>query len=232
VNAILQFVFRHGYSILFAAIFARQLGFPIPGPLFLLSAGALAAAGKLSILHTIGLTIAACVLADWVWYEAGRRGGDKVLHFMHRLIRDPDFHDRTAKKVFARYGLALLLVAKFVPGLDAVAPPLAGTLRTSRYRFLAVDAVGSGIYGCVYGGLGYLFSNDLDRAVANVSRAGTLAACLVISGISIYTVSKLIQRFRFARVSRLIQATSTNPIEFGDSADTVCRVIGGQGNGE
>ena len=138
MNAILQFLIKHGYSFLFAALFAHQIGLPIPGPLFLLSAGALAAAGKLSLLATIGLTITACVLADWVWYEAGRRGGDKVLHFMHRFTRDPDFHDRRAKKVFARYGLPILLVAKFIPGLDAVAPPLAGTSRTSRVRFPCV----------------------------------------------------------------------------------------------
>ena len=93
-----------------------RLGLPIPGPLFLLAAGALAAAGKLGFLAVIGLTITACVSADWIWYEAGRRGGDKVLHFMHRFTRDPDFHDRRAKRVFARYGLPLLLVAKFVPG--------------------------------------------------------------------------------------------------------------------
>ena len=87
--------------------------------------------------------------------------------------RDPDFHDRRAKRTFARYGPALLLVAKFVPGLDAVAPPLAGTLRTSRVRFLALDAVGAALYACVYGGLGYVFSHDLNRAAVYVSRAGT-----------------------------------------------------------
>ena len=89
MNAIFQFVLKHGYSFLFAALFAHQIGFPLPGPLFLLAAGALAAAGKLSFLAVVGLTITACVLADWVWYEAGRRGGDKVLHFMHRFTTRP-----------------------------------------------------------------------------------------------------------------------------------------------
>lgn len=232
MNAIFQFVLKHGYSILFAAIFARQIGLPLPGPLFLVSAGALAAAGKLGVLPVIGLTISACVLADWIWYEVGRRGGDKVLHFMHRFTRDPDFHDRNAKRIFARYGLPLLLVAKFVIGLDAVAPPLAGTWRTSRIRFLAFDAVGAGLYACVYGGLGYAFSHDLDRAAAYVSRVGTLLASLALVGISIYIAHRLVQRRRAIRKSPVVPIAAVNPIEFVDSVDIPCGVVGGQEHGD
>ena len=85
MNDIVQFVLKHGYPILFAALFAHQLGLPVPGPLFLLAAGALAAAGRLGLLAVLGLAIIASILGDWPWYEAGRRGGDKVLHFIHRL---------------------------------------------------------------------------------------------------------------------------------------------------
>ena len=147
MNAIVQFVLKHGYSVLFAALFAHQIGFPVPGPLFLLAAGALASEREIGLRAGALLAVLACVLADWVWYEAGRRRGDKVLHFIHRLAaRDPDAHDRRAKEIFARYGLSASCFAKFVPGLDAVAPPMAGTSRTSRLRFLAFDAVGAGLY--------------------------------------------------------------------------------------
>ena len=117
MNAISEFVLKQGYFVLFASLFARQIGLPMPAPLFLVAAGALAAAGKLNLVVLIGLTITACVLADWIWYEAGRRRGDKVFHFMRRFARNPVPHNH---KIFARYGLSLLLIAKFVPGLDAV----------------------------------------------------------------------------------------------------------------
>lgn len=233
MNVILQFVLRHGYSILFAALFVHQIGFPLPGPLFLLAAGALAAAGKLEFLVVVGLTIAACVLADWVWYEAGRRDGDKVLHFMHRLTtRDPDFHDRRAKRTFARYGPALLLVAKFVPGLDAVAPPLAGTSRTSRFRFLVFDALGACLYACVYGGLGFVFRHDLDRAAAYVSRAGKVLLGLAFLGICTYIAHKMIRHYRLLRESRSVRTTPADPSECGDSVEVPCGNIGGQKNGD
>ncbi len=209
MNAIVQFVLKHGYSILFAALFAHQIGFPLPGPLFLLAAGALAAAGKLGFVASIVLAVTACVLADWVWYEAGRQRGDKVLHFIHRLTRDPDYHDRKAKEMFARYGPPILLLSKFVPGLDAVAPPLAGTSRTSRLRFLAFDAIGAALYSCAYAGLGYVFSHDLDRAAAYAGRAGTVLAGLAFAAISIYAVRKLVQRHRDSRLARIAPADPT-----------------------
>ena len=196
MNAIVEFVLKHGYAVLFAAIFAHQLGLPIPGPLFLLAAGALAAGGKLGLVAAVILAVTACVLADWPWYEAGRRRGDKVLHFIHRLTRDPDAHDRRAKRIFARYGPPLLLIAKFVPGLDAVMPPLAGTSRTSRLRFLGFDAVGAGLYSGAYAGLGYVFSHDLDRAAAYAGRAGTILTALALAALAIYGSRQLVRRYR------------------------------------
>jgi len=223
-----QFVANHGYFILFAVVFSRQIGLPVPAFPFLLAAGALAAAGKLPLAPSIGLAVAACTLADLVWYEAGRRGGDKVLHFMHRFTRDPDFHDRRAKRIFNRYGLPLLLVAKFVPGLDAVGPPLAGTARASLIQFLAFDAAGAGLYACVYGGLGYILSHDLDRAAAYVSKAGTLFAGLALVGICVYIAHRLVQRHRFVCESQIVSIVLTNPIESEDSVHMPYGVVGGQ----
>ncbi len=210
---IFQFVLKHGYSVLFAALFAHQIGLPLPGPLFLVAAGALAAAGKLELVPSLCLAVSACVLADWVWYEVGRRRGDKVLHFIHRLARDPDAHDRRAKQTFTRYGLAILLVAKFVPGLDAVAPPLAGTSRTGRILFLACDAVGAGIYSSAYAGLGHIFSNDLNRAAVYAGRVGTVFAVLAFAGICIYAGRKLVQRHRSISESPMLAIAPADPVE-------------------
>lgn len=211
MNDIVQFVMKHGYPVLFGALFAHQLGLPVPGPLFLLAAGALAAAGKLGFVAAVVLAITACVLGDWPWYEAGRRRGDRVLHFIHRLARDPDAHDRRAKETFTRYGPPILLIAKFVPGLDAVTPPLAGTSRTSRLRFLTFDAVGAGLYSCAYAALGYVFSHDLERAAAYAGRAGTVLAGLALAGLLVYVVRKLVRGYRLTRESRLGRITASEP---------------------
>ena len=213
MNDIVQFVMKHGYSMLFGALFAHQLGLPVPGPLFLLAAGALAAAGKLDLVAALVLAIIAAVLGDWPWYEAGRRHGDRVLHFIHRLARDPDAHDRRAKETFARYGPPILVIAKFVPGLDAVTPPLAGISRTSRIRFLGLDAVGAGLYSGAYAALGYVFSHDLQRVAAYAGRVGAVLAGLAVAGILMYTV----RRYRLTRESRLVRITPPEPRGSGET---------------
>jgi membrane protein DedA with SNARE-associated domain len=215
MNTIVHFVLKHGYSILFATMFAHQLGLPIPGPLFLLAAGGLAAVGKLGLITALCLTVIACVMADWVWYEAGRRRGIKVLHFIHRLSRNPEYHDRKAQETFARYGLQLLLVAKFVPGLDAVAPPLAGISHTGRLRFIAFDAVGAGLYSCAYAALGYVFRHNLDLAAAYIGRMGTILGGLVFVALSIYVLRRLVQRHRSVREFQTLEITPGAAIACG-----------------
>lgn len=232
MKSIFQFVLRHGYSTLFATLFAHQVGLPIPGPLLLLSAGALVAAGKMAAFAVLGITVLACVSADWIWYEAGRRDGDKVLHFLHRFTSDPDFHDQRAKRVFARYGLPLILVAKFVPGLDAIAPPLAGTSLTSRARFLALDSAAASLYACVYGGLGFIFSHDLDRAATYVARTGKLFLGLALTGISLYLVYNIHRWASRFRESRLRMIAAADPLECGGTTEMSCGILGGQKHGD
>lgn len=73
MNEILRHLARHGYSVLFASVFARQICLPVPAILFLLAGGAMAGNGRLNLALVIGLGVTGCVLADLVWFEAGRR---------------------------------------------------------------------------------------------------------------------------------------------------------------
>ena len=200
MQSVLQFVMKHGYGVLFGGLFAQHVGLPLPGPLFLLAAGALAATGKMGLAAALILAVAACVQGDWAWYEAGRRQGDRVLHFIHRLTRDPDAHDEKAKATFARHGPALLVIADFVPALDAVTPPLAGMSRIARLRFLTFDGVGAGLYSSAYIALGYVFSNDLDRAAAYAGKVGTVFGAvfgaLLIAALLILGGRHLLRRYR------------------------------------
>jgi membrane protein DedA with SNARE-associated domain len=229
MNAIVQFILQHGYLVLFAALFAHQIGFPVPGPLFLLAAAALARSGSLDFVPALFLAVLACVLADWAWYEAGRLRGDKVLHFFHSLARDPDAHDRRAKETFARYGPPLLLLCKFVPGLDAVVPPMAGTSRASRISLLALETAGAALYSGVYAGLGYVFSHDLNRVVTYASRAGEVLASLAFTGLCIYAAARKLARWhRRLRDCRCVRITTARPMECGGAViANPCRIVEG-----
>jgi membrane protein DedA with SNARE-associated domain len=217
MTAIVQFVVRHGYPIVFAAVFARQIGLPVPAPGFLLAAGALAASGKLGLVPALGLAVAACVLADWLWYEAGRAWGDRVLHFIHRFTPDPQAADRRSRRMFALHGPPLLVLDKFVPGLDAVVPPLAGTSGTGRFRFLAFETIGASLWSAAYAGLGYIFSSDLERGAAYVGKAGKLLTGALLAALVIYAVRKLVRWRGWGGEFPVALLTPVSPTEGGIS---------------
>jgi membrane protein DedA with SNARE-associated domain/rhodanese-related sulfurtransferase len=207
VNAIVQLLLKHGYSVLFVSVFARQMWLPVPAILFLIAAGALADSGRMTLAVALGLAIIACLLADMVWYEAGRRWGDPILHFIYGLALDPDAASRRSKEAFVRHGAGTLMLAKFVVGLDAATPPLAGLSGTSRTRFIAFDAIGAALWSGVYAGLGYLLGRDLDRAAAYAARLGVLWVFFVFAALAIYVSRKLVRWHRFVREFRMARIT-------------------------
>jgi membrane protein DedA with SNARE-associated domain/rhodanese-related sulfurtransferase len=207
MNAIVQLLVKHGYSVLFVSVFARQMWLPVPAILFLIAAGALADSGRMTLAVALGLAITACLLADMMWYEAGRRWGDQILHFVYGLALDPDAASRRSKEAFVRHGAPTLMLAKFVVGLDAATPPLAGLSGTSRTRFIAFDAIGSALWSGVYAGLGYLFGKDLDRAAAYAARLGVVWGLFVFAALAIYVSRKLVRWRRFVREFRMARIT-------------------------
>jgi membrane protein DedA with SNARE-associated domain len=211
MNTFVQVLVKHGYSALFASVFACQMGLPVPAILFLMAAGVLAGSGLLSLGLALGLAVIACLLADLLWYEAGRRWGDQILHFIYGFVSEPDTAVRRAKKNFDRHGPRTLMIAKFVVGLDAAAPPLAGLTGTSRLRFLAFDAVGAALWASAYAGLGYVFNKDLDRAASYVASWGKAVAVLLVAGITIYFGRKLVRRIRSVREFRRARIAPEKP---------------------
>ncbi len=195
------------YPILFAAVLARQLCLPIPANLFLLSAGALAGSGKLAYSGILLAAVAGCLIADYVWFEAGRLGGNRVLRLICALSRDPSLCIRNGRTTFQKRVVRILYVAKFIPGLDAITPPLAGMLGTSTTSFLAHDAVGATLWATAYIGCGYLFAEKLHEVVGHISAVAN--ALILIFGIPLLLlfVWKLVIVVRMIRVLRALQLT-------------------------
>src|SRR5262245_54525582 len=168
----LEFLVRHGYVVLFAVVLGEQLGLPLVGAPVLLAAGALAGTGRFVVALAIGLPVLACLPGDLVWFELGRRRGASVLTFLCRISLAPDSCVRRTEDIFSRWGTRVLLVAKFVPGLNTVAPPLAGVVGIPRGRFLGHDAAGALTWTLAYVGLGYVFSSQLEAVALALAGLG------------------------------------------------------------
>jgi membrane protein DedA with SNARE-associated domain/rhodanese-related sulfurtransferase len=188
-------------------VFAQQVGLPLPSIVFVMAAGALSAKGTMSMSVAICLGVLGCLAADAIWFWVGRKWGSKAMRVLCRFSGDPRNCSRNAQEKFRRYGLRVLIVAKFLPGFDALLPPLAGAEGVSLMRFVALDAVGSLLWVIAYGGLGYVFSSELDVAIRWVQHFGTGLAILVFVPVVLYagwrglTLVRMIRQLRVRRIS-------------------------------
>jgi len=188
-------------------VLAEQLGMPLPAIPLLLAAGALAGAGKLSLTLVVLAAVAASLLADSFWYELGRRKGIKVLQLLCRISLEPDSCVRRTEDVFVRHGARSLLVAKFIPGINTAAPPLAGIFRMRFPRFLAFDTAGAVIWAGSFIGLGWIFSDQLEFVADKAASLGGWLLAILFGGLAGYIGWKYYQRQRFLRELRIARIT-------------------------
>ena len=202
-----QVLVQYGYVVLFAFALAEQIGLPIPAVPALLGVGALAGAGRMSLVLALGAVLAASLPPDLVWYELGRRRGGRVLGFLCKISLEPDSCVRRTEDLFTRSGRKALLVAKFFPGLSTVAPPLAGMVGVGRRQFIVLDGIGAIVWGGAGMGLGYVFSDALELVAARAAHLGNYVLLLVGAALASYVAIKFIQRHRFLRGLRIARIT-------------------------
>jgi len=231
MNELTQFLMSHGGPVLFAIVFVEQAGLPLPSAPWLLAAGALSATGKLNPVLALAMTALACVVADWIWFYVGRRGGQRVLRLFCRLSLAPNTCVGRTKGLFARHGLQALVAAKFIPGLGAVMPPLAGALGIPTGRFLLLDGLGSLFYGGFYIAAGLLFHNQLQEMMAMLNQLGFSALLLALVLVPGYILFKYVRRRR-PLIGPIHHRTAGEPEdETIEENDGVARLVATQGTG-
>lgn len=204
MNDLLPFLVRHSYVIVFLWVFAEQIGLPVPSTIILLAAGALAGAGDISLIGILLVALAATVISDVIWYEVGRRKGMAILSLLCRISLEPDSCVRRTQERFARSGPKTLLLAKFLPGLNTAAPPLAGMFHMPFLRFLVFDLLGAVFWVASFVGVGYVFSRQLEELMEWSNQLGLGLAALLAVLLLGYFGWKYYQRQRFIRELRVV----------------------------
>lgn len=202
----LDFVLKHGYLFVFASVLAEQIGLPIPALPVLLAMGALAGRGQMSYPGALALCVLAALMADLVWYGLGRSRGASILRLLCKISLEPDSCVRQTENVFLRYGARALLFAKFVPGLSAAFPPMAGNFGMPLWKFLIFDGLGAFAWAGSYSLLGFLFRDQINDLLQALLRFGAWVLAVVAGLLALYILLKYIQRRRFyhkLRVARI-----------------------------
>jgi membrane protein DedA with SNARE-associated domain/rhodanese-related sulfurtransferase len=208
MNHFIEFLVKHGAAVLFAAVFVEQIGVPLPSLLWLFAAGALVGAGQMHWSVALGASALGSLLADLIWYYLGRHYGNRVLALLCRISLEPDTCVRRTQDIFSRYGIEGLVVAKFIPGLNTLAPPLAGNSGFGIVRFLFYDGIGSLLYVGTLIMVGILFSHQLEQIIAALASLGNGALAVVAGLVALYIGYKYYQRHRLLRELRMARITA------------------------
>jgi membrane protein DedA with SNARE-associated domain/rhodanese-related sulfurtransferase len=202
-NDLSAIVSQYGLALVFGNVFVEQLGVPVPAIPTLVVAGAMAVNGKLSVIGVIAAAMLACILADGAWYMAGRYFGGRVMKTLCRVSLTPDSCVSQTQSRFERWGVNALVIAKFVPGLGLIAPPLAGATGIGWSRYLIFNTAGSALWvGAGVGG-GMLLGPQIEELLGYVEQFGTAAFIVLGALLAAYIAFKWWERQSFYSMLRM-----------------------------
>lgn len=220
----LQILEQYAVVILPLLVVAEQIGVPLPAVPALLGVGALAAQGRVSIPLVLCAIAIVALATDFGWYELGRRRGASVLAKLCRLSLEPDSCVRRAERVFTRHGARGMLVAKFVPGLTTVMPPLAGIFAVGRVRFALYDLGGVVLWAGTWMALGYAFSDAIVLVTERAAGLGRMLGVVVAAALGGYILVKYVRRrlfLRNLRMARISPETLKGRLDAGEDVTVI-----------
>ena len=194
---------QHGYAILFAIVFVEAIGLPVPAALALLLAGGASALGSLNVWYVLGGSLAAMAAGDTLMFFLGRYTGWWLLGLLCRVSLNPESCILRSADSFYRRGRTLLVIAKFIPGINTMAPPLAGSMNMRFLPFFKLDVVGAALFVGVYFAIGYLFSEVLEAVTSGMQKFGQMMGAVVIALVAVYIAFQLGMWVR-ARMQRTV----------------------------
>jgi len=159
---------------------------PIPSEVIMPLAGFGAADGQYSLVFVIAAGLAGTMLGALFWYSLARKVGDA------RLRRWADRHGRwitlsgddiaALEKWFCRHGTWAVPLAHLVPGLRTLISIPAGIFAMPLPRFLALTALGAGVWTGALAAAGYILGErfaGVEKYMGPVSTA-IMAALLAL----------------------------------------------------
>ena len=171
MNNFLSGLAAHGYLIISLTVFFESIGLPLPAALALIGGGAAVASGSLNAAGVLIPALLAMLIGDSLLFVLGRHMGWWLLGTLCRISINPESCILRSAESFYKRGKITLLFAKFIPGINTMAPPLAGSMKMRYSQFLRLDAIGVSLYIIAYTVVGFLFRDFLTALTRGVQTA-------------------------------------------------------------
>ncbi len=171
---------QYGVALMFLATFLSCLALPVPSSLIMLTGGAFAAGGDLSLLSVSLGAWAGALIGDQTGFAIGRWGSHYIDAFVAKYPKRAVLIERARAFTEKWGGPGIYFSRWLVSPLGPYVNFLAGSARMNWARFTAWDVAGEATWVVIYVGLGYTFAGQIE-AVADVlgNLSGALAAGLV-----------------------------------------------------
>ena len=192
-------------SVVIAAVI-DAMALPFPGRLVLLSAGILAAAGRVDLLGTIAAGLGGAVIGDHLWYFGGRLTRGR-LHALHRwLARRRGRPATDPADYLRRYGGLVILIGRFIATVRVLVWPMASAHGIGYGRFLAWDLGAAALWAGAFVLTGYAFGRPALSLMKGLGGPAFIAAGV---GVSVVAGVMLVWRRRRRRKPTPNRRTST-----------------------
>lgn len=159
------------YAVVALAVLAESIlliGAFVPTLTLLLTAGALARTGHISLLAVMAVASGAVVAGDFLAHRTGTLLGDRLrAGRLGRGIPDPAW--RHAEALMTRHGGRAVFLARFLPVVRTLAPHFAGATRLPYHRIAPYSATAACLWATAEAGAGYAAATSLHRVLGLVS---------------------------------------------------------------
>ena len=199
MNDLLSMMARHGYALTFAILLAEAMGLPFPASIALVAAGAAIASHALGFPQVLLSAIYALLIGDSIQFWLGRKMGWALLGFLCRLSMNPETCILRSAESFYKRGKLTLIIAKFIPGINTMAAPLAGSMKMRFGQFLRFDFAGSLLYVLTYLSVGFLSRDFLAAVLRSFHLAGRAMEGVVLVAVIIYAGYRIVQFSRYRK---------------------------------
>jgi membrane protein DedA with SNARE-associated domain len=184
---------RHGYALTFGLLLAESIGLPFPAAIALVAAGATVAAHGLWGPYVVAVAISALLLGDIAQFWLGRYMGWALLGFLCRVSINPETCILRSAESFYKRGKKTLVIAKFIPGVNTMAAPLAGSMKMRFAQFLRLDLAGASLYALTYLAVGYLSRDFLAALLRGFHTAGIAVEVVILAALIVYATYRVVQ---------------------------------------
>src|SRR2546422_722672 len=203
----LSLIAHHGYAVVFAVVLAEAIGLPVPAALALLAAGAAVASGSLSAPALLLVAVVGMLVGDSLLFVLGRYMGWNLLGLLCKMSANPETCILRSAESFYKRGKITLVIAKFIPGINTMAPPLAGSMKMPPLLFLRLDLTGAALYVAAYLALGFLCRDFLKTIIRGFLTARHALTTVVLIALLAYVVYRvwLFRKYAMYRVVPRVQ---------------------------